>query len=115
MKTLTQELQAEKKLLSDPSRWTKHQFARDANGGWAEPRSNNAACWCQHGASQKLNTSNDALHLKENVVKLFDDNYFCSSGHCISFNDSPKTNHSDLMEFYDVCIMHAKNIDKALA
>ena len=115
MKTLTQELQAEKKLRSDPSRWTKHQFARDANGGWADSRAINATCWCQQGASQKLKTSNDALQLKENVVKLFDDTYNFSSGHCVQFNDSAKTNHADLMEFYDVCIAHAKNIDKALA
>lgn len=105
MKTLTGQLKAERKLLSDPKRWTKGHFARDANGIPTDYYSKTATCWCQMGAAQKIGSNVSATSLKQLVSGMF--NYQDD----VAFNDAPKTTHKDLMEFYDVCIIHAKNID----
>lgn len=47
-------LQEVRALLSDPSRWTKGAFARDASGHNTMPSAGNAVCWCLNGAVRKV-------------------------------------------------------------
>lgn len=110
MKTITEQLIAEKELLSDPARWTKSAFARDANGrvtmtsarAWLDdidvlP----AVCWCQHGASYQLSSSINTRLLKNMIANTY------GFSTAMDFNDAPETTHADLMSFYDVCIAHS--------
>ena len=98
MNKITQELIAEKEILSDPARWLKGELSADANGQCVEPESPNAKCWCQLGASYKLNSSIDTQCFKSDVAKELD---YPSA---IEFNDSAMTTHQNLMDFYDACI-----------
>ena len=104
MKTITEQLIAEKELLSDPSRWTKGEVARDSNGKLVETESATAVCWCQLGASMKLQSTWRVLSIKKSISTNY--NFFSSLG----FNDHPDTTHSDLMKFYDECIKESKRV-----
>ena len=102
MKTLHEELQDEKDLLSDPARWTKGYFARDSNGYRTAASSKDTICWCQAGASYKFGTQRHARLIKDHVAII---RGFINS---IYFNDHEDTTHEMLMEFYDDCIKEAK-------
>lgn len=111
MKIITTQLIAEKKLLSDPSRWTKGHFARDANGLHIDYLSKNAVCWCQFGAAQKIratgfcdDTVKMCQRIKTDIVLSY------GFGSSIVFNDHPDTTHEMLMKFYDDCIGLAKSM-----
>ena len=93
---------AEKELLSDPARWLKGEVSSDANWQCVDPESPTATCWCQHGASHKLNSSGDTICFKSDIAKELD---YPSA---IEFNDHPDTTHEDLMKFYDECITLSK-------
>ena len=104
MKTITTQLIAEKKLLSDPKRWTKGYFARDANGIHVGYLSKDAVCWCQMGAGLKIGFNVSSDNIKQLVARMF------NHQDVVSFNDAPETTHDDLMKFYDACIKESKRV-----
>ena len=102
MKTITEQLIAEKELLSNPSRWTKGAIATNVDGFQALAQSDEAVCWCQLGASIKLRSSYTARVIKWQVANS---RGFLNS---MVFNDSVSTTHEKLMAFYDECIKEAE-------
>lgn len=54
-KTALEVLRAGRELISDPARWTQHQFAKDAAGDFVDPGSRYAVCWCSLGAFTRVN------------------------------------------------------------
>jgi hypothetical protein len=52
--TPRQQIEAVIELLSDKSRWTQGQSARDSEGRPVEPDSPYAVCWCVEGALHKV-------------------------------------------------------------
>lgn len=52
--TKLETLRAVRELLSDPSRWTRGAYARDAEGNYANASGPNAVCWCAVGAFEKV-------------------------------------------------------------
>ena len=105
MNNITQELIAEKELLSDPSRWTKGHLARDASGVPIDYFSKSAVCWCQTGASYSLNSISETRWLKNTVAKTY------GVSTAMDFNDRPNTTHEMLMKFYDECIEESKRFN----
>ena len=109
----TEQLIAEKELLSDPSRWTKGHLARGANGSPISHFSKDAVCWCQLGAAQKIRFTFDlelrpaaisSQFIRNDIARLF--GFSCAIG----FNDHPDTTHEMLMKFYDECIKESKKV-----
>jgi hypothetical protein len=65
-------VQAVKELLSDPSRWTQGEFARDDDGYRVNIDSSTAVKWCLLGACIKLRVDSGLLydHLKKKDIKI---------------------------------------------
>lgn len=92
-------------LISDPARWTRGVYARDAEGRETASRSESAVCWCVHGAIRKVTGSvYDTLFSGRYAQAALPEGY--SEVH--EFNDDPKTTHSDVLALFDRAIKLAK-------
>lgn len=131
MKKLLELLLAEKELLSDPNNWVKLYFAADKNKNPISVQSRAAVCFCQAGAEMKtLDNVSKIGHyhdtaalttrlIKNQVVKMWmsspdntDPDFRIKShkfDHAVQFNDDKEITHDDLMEMYDICILHVSN------
>jgi hypothetical protein len=50
MRSTIEVLKAARNLIKDPARWTKHVYARTAEGAETKVRAKDAACFCAYGA-----------------------------------------------------------------
>lgn len=95
-----------RELLEDPSRWTRHYYARNKYG---DPSSDiqRGTCWCAIGALLKVRGVNSLIE----VYGLQKDvNYLDQAARCrVSvFNDDPDTTHTDILRLFDKAIELAK-------
>lgn len=83
-------------LLADPSSWTKHNFAKDAEGRCVPSLSPDAVCWCLMGAAYRCYSDYDSgdcsrtldvLHKLASVV-----------GSITQYNDAPHRQHSEIID-----------------
>lgn len=111
MKTVLTSLEYQKQLLSDPARWIKGASAKNKKGDATIAFSTYAVCWCQAGASTKYWGNDIRLLDMENEFKIRTDiAQYLGFTIPVKFNDAKETTHADLMEFYDLCIIQAKNM-----
>lgn len=61
MTTVKQALIQVRDLVSDPTRWTKGTFARDADGHSVSSVSDTAVCYCVSGAAYKITRGSDVF------------------------------------------------------
>jgi hypothetical protein len=78
-----------RELLSDPNRWTKHYYARRADGKETDPLSPDAVSFCLLGACAKLGVDSTPLYDNLNVGVA-------------EFND--KVTHEQVLAFLDEVI-----------
>ena len=117
--TVLELLQNARQLLSDPARWTKGCFARNAEGQAVHPVLGKAACWCSVGAIRKEFSREHGYTDRSATVSSFLDAHLLlhqllSSGkHSAgipSFNDHPDTTHADVLALFDRAIEHCSSL-----
>jgi hypothetical protein len=82
-------------LLSDPARWTKGVYARDANNRFVTANDTAACKWCVAGAIIKCygyEEENRKLNILDGVLKKHGSEY-----NAISFNDATATTHEEII------------------
>jgi hypothetical protein len=97
--TPAEHLQAAKALLTDPTKWTKGNYARDAEGYAVAVDDSMAVAWCAQGA----------------LYRFRDDSMANLYLHCAVEGDSPSpdyndslTEHADLLAWFDRAIALAE-------
>lgn len=105
MKTTKQALESMRELLSDETKWTKGESARDANGKAVPSTSEDAASFCLIGA---IHQADGAYHdvrnaLVAQILKRSERSvvYFNA---VVYFNDLPTTTHADILGVLDDAI-----------
>jgi hypothetical protein len=112
--TTLEVLVAARELISEPSRWTQGEYAKDAVGNSVTAISEYACCWCSVGAICKIqndlfptNPLEDALEAAIHVIGL--------KRFTVEFNDNH--NHQQVMELWDKAIhnysesVHSRNFE----
>lgn len=104
-----------KTLLSDPDRWCKLEFARDANGQATLEYHKNACSWCIAAAIQVVASRSSFCFFYTGFRQQLVDKMksvmrwnMPESHHKLSglegFNDHPDTKHSDILALIDKSI-----------
>ena len=109
--TLSADLTALFRLLSDPVRWSKDEFSRDAYGDPCRASGEPAECWCITEALKVVAplTHDGKSHARRDAmvravwasIQALDKprlQQFGASQGIISFNDHPSTSHADVLE-----------------
>ena len=100
-------LRKARKLIEDPERWTKGQFARDTDG---EPLSNgfdsDAVCWCAAGAIEHVSNLDCTVGAAGRATVLLQE---AAGGPLASFNDG--TEHRRVLELFDKAIKKLERPD----
>lgn len=80
-------------VIATPDKWTKGHWARDKDDSAVLATNPRAKCWCSLGALNKAleKSSTFAFHAEEYLVEAM-------GKQVAPFNDSERTNHSDVME-----------------
>ena len=80
-------------LLSDPSKWTRGTYARNASGQRCPPKSAEAVCFCAVGAIDRVYSahSNAENRLDEAVRELGYDSI-------VYWNDTPKRTFAEVRD-----------------
>ena len=95
--TTKEALIAMRELLSDPKRWCKGAYARDASGKPTE----NTKTACSHCLSGALHSVDGAT---EAVVWAIAGALPRGYHNVPAFNDAPETTHSDILRVLDAAI-----------
>ena len=95
-----------KELLSEKERWTKNHSARNADGEFVEPyKKEIAVCWCLSGAIERVAFELDTSYISvRNPFDTTRKQHFPGFIGIIDFNDSPETEHSDVLLLLDLTI-----------
>jgi hypothetical protein len=100
-------LVAARALITDPAKWTRGTFARDANGETVAPRDTAAVCWCSIGALNKCRAAETA-HTNDPdyraALKQLDDVAMHHGNSIIFLNDRPEWDHWSVMTVWDAAI-----------
>ena len=104
--TAAELLREARKLLEDPSHWTKGAFAKAAAGCAIASTSDNAVCWCAIGALRRFDRGGYSAAYSNAVFVL----QCCvsGSGGVAEFNDDPNTTHADVLAMFDRAIARAE-------
>lgn len=98
MSVALEQLRTARELLSDPTKWTRGEYARDRYGDAVPSAHAEAVCWCAYGALDRAGAGQfgDAReYLRGAADKLFD-----SFPACV--ND--EQGHADVLRMYDRAI-----------
>ena len=102
MQTVVDILRAARDKISDPSRWTTRDYAKNK---WGEPTSGHdpdAVCWCAYGAVMSVSNSFHARCNAEETLELaakaIDPGFNCVA----DFNDT--LGHEAVIEMFDAAI-----------
>jgi hypothetical protein len=106
-------LRRARELISDPTRWTKHTYAKDAYGEFVDSTSGAAVCFCTIGAVHAAfgvedyedpvpGPCNTALHFLRAAVGADE------LSAVALYNDSLNTAHIDVLRLYDKAIALAE-------
>lgn len=92
-----------REFLSDPKRWTKAAYARDANGRPVRSGDKTAMCFCLNGAINQCFVGdpqgNQAAWDKVFAVVMAKGDPAITS--VCGFNDHPDTKHKDILAVLD--------------
>lgn len=105
-------LQKTRDLLSDPSHWTKGEFARDASQKWTNVRNPEATCWCSWGALSRtivdfqLEETGQNIPLHEGFSQV--PTLRTRGDNITLMNDHPDTTHAEILQGFDNAIRIAK-------
>jgi hypothetical protein len=119
---LIDDLTAVRELLSDPARWTRRAYAKDANGGtFLQANDPEAVCWCLAGACHKVTGAASLIQALDNprTSRLKDavrDEIAVSDVGCdpmalssiAAFNDDSDVTHADVLAVLDRAIEKAR-------
>jgi hypothetical protein len=108
-------LAAAKKVIEDPSHWTKGLLAEDSEGRSVKPISSYAVCWCSVGAIERVSLANNLTHKQAyeacDALRECIPGYF--SNRIPSFNDA--ATHSQVMDVFDKAIIASKEAESKKA
>lgn len=98
-------LEQAKKLVQDPTQWTRHVMARTSEGTPCNPKDADATCFCISGAVWKV-TAGEGRDIDHSVVMRALNNHTCDVSkytfHSVTeFNDYSKTDHAQVMRLFD--------------
>lgn len=82
-------------LLSDESKWTKGEMARNIDGDQVGYDNPTAVCWCLLGAINKCYPYEKRETIRQKIFNFINDSLLCEKG-ITGFNDSPKITFSDV-------------------
>lgn len=109
--------------LSDESRWTKGEFARNARGEVIDRDHPEATCWCLMGAylsespgivvEDGMSLTDIRKQMREigRVQEVLHRSVY--GGSLVEFNDAEATTHDDIMGFLDFAIKQTAENRKA--
>jgi hypothetical protein len=99
-------LEAARKVIETPEKWTKGFFAQTSEGVNCYTDSPHAVCFCASGAVQKAWLENGAgVYEARAILSSIVSNY---KGGIPEFNDALETTHADVLEVFDTAIEVAK-------
>lgn len=99
---MREHLIAMRELLSDPSRWTKGQLARNTHGEVCYPTDSEATCFCLYGAAVKI--ADDEALADELLEYLRPFSVRTKDLGPVAFNDNGRTTHADILKLLDEAI-----------
>jgi hypothetical protein len=106
-KTVLETLEAARKLISDPAKWTQGWFAKrlDEDGTFKDTDSTSpaAVCWCSSGAIRSVLNVDDFNEISDDYAIPFG---FGTLGDLESFNDSHT--HAEVLAAFDAAIAKQK-------
>jgi len=97
-----------KKLLNDPSKWTKGDFARKPDGSGTQALDPQASCYCLMGAisvckkkhdTKRVSTLSNAISEYVHHNRKFESIMSASTP---TFNDAPQTSFEDIQAVLDI-------------
>lgn len=100
---ISKQIKQIKELISTSDKWCKGVYAKNKAGRDCLVSDKKACSFCLSGAAQAIKDKMTLWHILTKEVKLL--GYF----DIVSYNDDPKTTHSDVMNFLD---MVAKKYEK---
>ena len=116
MKTVKQVLVEARALISEESKWTKGEEARDADGTPVLAYSSEADCFCALGATFAAaarsflapagpgEVAREQLALTAGKILGRPWDLLCPLGAVADFNDHESTSHADVLALYDLTI-----------
>lgn len=104
--TALQALQALRKLLADPKRWTKGVYAKDAKGNTVHAHMPDAACWCLTGGMRKVLVDADPQR-RPNLAPILL-GMGSTQLDVVKFNDAKTTTHAEVLALLDNAIVRLK-------
>jgi hypothetical protein len=94
---MTTKYKTVQELLSQPSRWTTRQYARNSHGDHVKPYDPHATCWCLVGAIDKVYPDQSNANVAiEKVRTVLTTKYRHEFPNVIEFNDNH--NYSEVLE-----------------
>jgi hypothetical protein len=108
MTQLQNDLRAVMALLDSPEKWTKGEYARDANGKPCPAWSEDAICWCLEGACSSILPRTLDWHPRYRRLERELEKYLPLLG-LVEWNDEPERTFEDIQE-----VLHAA-LEGALA
>lgn len=110
IETASARLRAARKLIADPSKWTKGWFARDAKGVMASLDDPQAVCFCAIGAIAATSATDS-----ETVQALTRQAMARGFASVPDFNDHETTSHADVLALFDAAIAEREETEARLA
>lgn len=107
----SQILRKARELISDPERWTKGAFARNAQGASVSYRHDAATCFCSVGAVERAafkDGVDDNQPISVALRALYRGKLYAIPS-IAAFNDRDDTTHGDVLAMFDRAIALAED------
>lgn len=86
-----------RELFSDPTKWTKGVYARDANGYKTPDISTDATCWCLVGGVNRCYWDTDRVGIFNRITEALPTGF----DNIATFNDAEPTTFADVKALVD--------------